>query len=186
MWKCHLTVDGTIDDDDNGGSMADGGDGRDSGGGDGGGADQEKKTRGGATFEHYLVDSIVGHSILDGMEQRGVTRFVIQSFYADDDGEAALIRDDKIDIKLTVLNPNEFAASNEFVEMQPVIRLMYEIPSDADQDAAMEWATKNEAERILLSEDDAEEMEKNLLWTTTLLPNASKILNGMSVGFLRW
>jgi hypothetical protein len=37
-----------------------------------------------------------------------------------------------------------------------------------------------------LSEDDAEEMEKNLLWTTTLLPNASKILNGMSVGFLRW
>ena len=70
--------------------------------------------------------------------------------------------------------------------MQPVIRLMYEIPSDADQDAAMEWATKNEAERILLSEDDAEEMEKNLLWTTTLLPNASKILNGMSVGFLRW
>ena len=93
---------------------------------------------------------------------------------------------DKIDIKLTVLNTNEFAASNEFVEMQPVIRLMYEIPSDADQDAAMEWATKNEAERILLSEDDAEEMEKNLLWTTTLLPNASKILNGMSVGFLRW
>jgi hypothetical protein len=171
MWKCHLIVDDTTD--ETSGSMGrDGGDGEDA----------TKR----ASFEQYLVDSIVGHSILDGMEQRGVTRYVIQSFYADDDGEAALIRDDRIDLKLTVLNPNEFAASNEFAEMQPVIRLMYQVPGDDRQEAAMEWATKHEAERILLSEEDAEEMEEHLLWTTKLLPKASQMLNGMSVGFLRW
>ena len=144
------------------------------------------------TFDRYLVDSIVGHAILDGMEQRGVTRYILQSFSIDDDGENCIANDGRIEMKITVLNANEFASSHEFPHMQPIIRILYEAESTKDRSSALwqretaTWTSKNAAERIMLSEEDVSEMIDRLEWTTTLLPASSQTLNGMSVGLLRW
>ena len=170
MWKCHLNMSSTN------------------------AQDEEKKTE--TTFDRYTVDSIVGHAVLDGMEQRGMTRYVVQTFAVDDGGESAFTNEERVEMTMTVLNAHEFAASHEFPEMQPVIRVLYETETSQRmqirrspelwQRNASDWVKKHGAERIILSEEDAESMIENLSWTTSLLPESSRELNEMQVGFLRW
>ena len=172
MWKCHLTmaaIDGKVENNE-------------------------------TTFENYTVDSIVGHAVLDGMEQRGVTRYVVQTFTIDDEDDKGDMRattnEERIEMIMTVLNAHEFASSHEYSEMQPVIRVLYETETSQSfrikrspelwQRNASEWIKKHGAERIILSAEDAESMAENLQGTTDLLPESSRQLNGMAVGFLRW
>ena len=146
------------------------------------------------TFDQYLVDSIVGHAILDGMEQRGATRFTIQSFAIDDGGEVLVTNDDHIEMKISVLNAKEFVRCHES-SMQPVIRILYEtgdakmqhgMSKELWQKEAIAWRRKYEPETILLSEEDVSDIIDNLQRTTQLLPKNSQSLNNMTVGFLRW
>jgi peptidylprolyl isomerase len=186
MWKCHLTmfVDDIVDANKNNAGV------------------KSKKNKGklnkianvNTTFDQYLVDSIVGHAILDGMEQRGATRFTIQSFAIDDGGEVLVTNDDHIEMKISVLNAKEFVRCHES-SMQPVIRILYEtgdakmqhgMSKELWQKEAIAWRRKYEPETILLSEEDVSDIIDNLQRTTQLLPKNSQSLNNMTVGFLRW